>query len=158
MTKQGKWNKRTLWFLGFSFLAVAFIVVNGMLNVTASYSMSEWIMGFLFPEIPFGHPLYGQYQTVVRKIAHLAEYGALGMWLWFLKLSLEKSEKQIHGLFFCFTLLLIGMLDEFFQSLSQRSGRVSDIIIDLLGGLLGMAAAIGIHWIYVKIRNRRNRL
>lgn len=158
MTKHSKWNKSTLWFLGFSFFAAGCIVVNGLLNTTLSYGMSGWIMEIFFPEIPFGHPLYGQYQTVVRKLAHLVEYGALGMWLWFLKLSLAKSEKRIHGLFFCFALLLIGAADEFFQSLSQRSGGISDVVIDLLGGLLGMAAAIGMHWIYVKIRNRRSRL
>ncbi len=156
MMKQCKWNKGSVLFFVFSFCGALFIVGNGLLNVNVSYRMSEWIMGILFPEIPFGHPSFGQYQTLVRKIAHLAEYGALGMWLWFFKLSLAKMGRNVTGWFFCFVLLLIGVLDEFLQSFSQRSGTVSDVLVDLLGGLLGMAGAMAIYTIWKKFKNRRN--
>ncbi len=156
MTKQPKWNKGVVFFVVISFCSALFIVVNGLLNVTSSNSMSGWIMNILFPKLPDWHITYGQYQTVIRKIAHLAEYGALGMWLWFFKLSLATSGKKITGWFFCFLLLFLGVLDEFLQSFSQRSATVSDIVIDLLGGLLGMAGAMAIHRIWKICKNRRN--
>lgn len=156
MTRQRKWNKGTLWFLGLSLCGGLFIVINGFLSHAASHSISVWVMKVLFPNVPFTHPSFAHYEMLVRKIAHLLEYGALGMWLWFFKLSLGASNRKISGWWLVMAVFLVGALDEFLQSCSQRTGTVYDVLIDLLGGVLGMAAAMGIHKLWKLYQNRRN--
>ena len=156
MRKRFKNNKTLIFFLIFGVCSLAFIIVNGLLDANISHRISQTLMKVLFPNLQIYTEAYGVRETCLRKIAHLLEYGALGMWLWFFKLSLASSNRKISGWWILSTIFLIGVLDEFLQSRSQRTGTVYDVLIDILGGLLGMAAAVAIHKLWKRYKNRRN--
>ncbi len=155
MRKGYKENKALIFLLIVGLCSLAFIIVNGLLDANASHIISQRLMSFLFPDLQLYTEEYGIRETGIRKIAHLLEYGALGMWLWFFKLSLGVSNRKISGWWLVLTVFFVGALDEFLQSRSQRTGRVYDVLIDLLGGLLGMAVAMGIYKLWKLYQNRR---
>ena len=81
-------------------------------------------------------------EHIVRKLAHMAEFAALGF---FLTLCLRVYTKRLIA--FCSWPLLIGLFigvcDEFLQRfVPGRSGSIKDIFIDFAGVCGGTAAAI----------------
>jgi VanZ family protein len=77
-------------------------------------------------------------ETILRKIAHLAEYVILTFLIWRLffvrfKFSLSKSYWLALGIS-----LLYSIGDEIHQSfVDDRAGKVFDVLVDLLGILIG---------------------
>ena len=72
--------------------------------------------------------------TIVRKSAHFAEYMVLGIVLSIMNINLGKP-KLITILLICQS---VAVIDEFIQSFSGRSDKVSDIIIDICGAVTGI--------------------
>ena len=86
----------------------------------------------------------------IRKIAHFVEFGALGLECGILLLlsfvSLKKSKDSLgkpaavrylisYSAAFCGFGLLVGLLDESIQTLSDRGPSISDVWLDFLGFL-----------------------
>ncbi len=92
---------------------------------------------------------------VVRKCAHLTEYALLAGLLWRAIHQPVGIPRRWGG--WCDVALVLGLVglysatDEFHQTfISGRTGQVSDVLVDLVGGTLGL----GIGWLAQLIRTR----
>ncbi len=75
--------------------------------------------------------------TLLRKAGHFSEYFILGMLSMFTVLQSKFCHKKWMGPGFC---LLVASIDETIQLfVSGRSGQVSDVVLDLVGALCGIA-------------------
>lgn len=129
----------------FTFATVAtiiFIFSNSMQIADISSGKSGKVMELIngaFAKLGIGVALS---ETVVRKLAHIAEYAMLGFWL---TLTLRVYTRRVLSHFSWPLLfgLAIPVCDEFLQTfVSGRSGQVSDILIDFGGVCLGALAAM----------------
>ena len=79
---------------------------------------------------------YDLLHTLIRKIAHFAEYAVLTIcWLVFLKDNINNNYKKI--LFILFFVLITAIIDESIQLLHiDRTTSFYDVLIDFCGGLL----------------------
>lgn len=89
---------------------------------------------------------------LVRKLAHMTEYGVLGLVsmqvcaLW----SRSWSGRIWNSVSLC---LASATVDETIQLFVEgRSGQISDLWVDLSGVALGILAALVCHWIWKNIR------
>jgi VanZ family protein len=75
--------------------------------------------------------------VIVRKSGHFFEYMVLSIILG--SILIRTTEDSITGiinvLFIC---LIIAVFDEYYQSFTGRTSKVSDVLIDFFGGLLGV--------------------
>ena len=79
---------------------------------------------------------------IVRKIAHLAEYGALAVCMAFSVFAFRGRVGWLYGPLFGVG-ILVAALDEWLQSFSKgRSPAVSDALLDLGGVLLGFCVSL----------------
>ena len=97
------------------------------------------------------------YETnvLIRKLAHLFEYMVLAIILIiiFKLFSFRKSTLCTTTLFL---IILIGTLDEFYQSfIPGRSSLVSDVLIDTLGGVLAVILYLFLAEIRYLIKKRK---
>ena len=97
------------------------------------------------------------YETniLIRKLAHLFEYMVLAVILIiiFKLFSFRKSTLCTTTLFL---IILIGTLDEFYQSfIPGRSSLVSDVLIDTLGGVLAVILYLFLAEIRYLIKKRK---
>lgn len=78
----------------------------------------------------------------VRKSAHVIEFAVLGASLAFLLYYVKLVHgKRLYGVG-AFYALAVAVLDEYIQTLSDRSGMVNDIMLDFCGALIGVALAL----------------
>ncbi len=129
----------TLWLL--------FIWGNSLQTAVESSERSLGILAFLKPLLSSLGISEDLMHTLVRKLAHMAEFGVLGM-LWSAAV-LPNRKKLAKG--FCICLLIClgaAAVDETIQLfVPGRSGEVLDVCIDLAGSTLGIAfAAMLTHW------------
>ncbi|MBR3779328.1 MAG: VanZ family protein [Clostridia bacterium] len=96
-----------------------------------------WTKYFTLPNHPLGPSFF------VRKGAHLAEFGVLGV-LWC-------ACSRVYGRRFLWLFgLPIGVIDECLQLVSGRGALVADAIVDVAGYLLGCGLMLAIGWIWRK--------
>ena len=114
---------------------VIFIFSNSVQTSEASSEQSTEVRTIITPAL---EPIVGEGNVtirLVRKLAHLAEFGILGFELallmrkWFLPSFLMT--------------LLIAAADETLQIYSDRGAQISDVFLDFFGGCLGFAVGIG---------------
>ncbi len=93
--------------------------------------------------------------TMVRKLAHIAEYAILG----FLLMGTFYDERQNHRKTFLISwisAIIYAASDEFHQLfVPDRSGRISDVVIDSIGAGFGILGFILILFIISRYSNRR---
>lgn len=131
-------NKKDLFALIGIGIIVVFILGNALLDYNVSHAFSGWLVRLL------GLNTNGRVENndfLLRKIAHITEYACLGFLIQTAKTLWQKQGKSIS--FWCslFCLLGVGVLDEFIQSFSNRTSSVSDVLLDFMGGVLGMVLA-----------------
>ncbi len=74
--------------------------------------------------------------VIVRKCAHFAEYFILGILTTTTMLHMKWKHQWLYSIGFC---VGIACIDEFLQLfVSGRSGRVTDVMIDSAGALVGI--------------------
>ena len=102
---------------------------------------------WLFPEISNSQIL--DLHFAVRKAAHLTEYAVLAMFsLRALRLTIDVSILRIAGLTLVIVLAVAGV-DELRQAhLAMRTGSVWDIVINLVGGSIGVLLVIAVHRVF----------
>jgi VanZ family protein len=85
----------------------------------------------------------------VRKAAHLTEYAVLAMFsLRALRLTIDVSILRIVGLTLVIVLAVAGV-DELRQAhLDLRTGSVWDVVINLVGGSIGVLLVIAVHRVF----------
>lgn len=85
--------------------------------------------------------------TLTRKIGHILEYFALSFFFTaFLTNFFYITKNKIIIIFYSFLFITIyASLDEFHQTfIANRNGSITDIIIDTIGGILGIILSITI--------------
>lgn len=98
-----------------------------------------------------------KFQVLIRKIAHIVEYMVLGL-LFGVEILMQKPNWRVLMCGYClFSVLIIAVLDEHIQSFSDRTSSTGDIFLDFFGALIGFAFVIAIHFIYGKIKKRKER-
>ena len=121
-------------------LVTAFIFSNSMRNSVQSNEASDKVLGILAFVTDFFDKLFGEadWNYIIRKGAHLTEFGALGILVSALVFKVKVHfEKHLMG-YGLFYVLLVAVTDEFIQSFSDRTSSVKDVFIDFAGALLGI--------------------
>lgn len=142
--------KAWIWWLLALIGIVGFILTNGLLDYSASHAFSGWLVRLLGVDSKAGAET-GDF--LLRKLAHITEYSLLGLLTQTIRISLKKQGKNISIWLPLFCVLAVGVLDEFFQSFSNRTGAVSDVLLDFIGGIAGVLVATLIFCIVKKHKN-----
>jgi hypothetical protein len=102
------------------------------------------LLRWLFPDVSTATFL--MFHLWVRKLAHLTEYGLLGLLAFrALRLSLAVSVART-ALLGLVVVLAVAATDELRQSLlASRTGSLVDVGIDLAGGALGVCLIVALH-------------
>ena len=130
-------------------LFLVFIWGNSMMPASISKGVSGWlkdIINMLLSDAGGDKTLLGE--EVLRKIAHAAEFAALGM---VLMLLMEEGHKtKVAFLALCG--LGAALIDETIQLfVDGRSGQIKDIWIDLAGFVIGVLLV----WLIIGIAQKR---
>lgn len=81
------------------------------------------------------HPFHEK----LRKMAHMAEFGVLAIFIYSTTLNLSEIPLFYRMTSTLFFVLLTAVMDEFIQLfVPGRCSKVSDVLIDFSGGLLGL--------------------
>lgn len=132
---------------------------NSMRTSTQSAQQSGSLLAFLTPWLTALGIQPEGFHTILRKLAHLSEYGLLGV-LWTMELWLgphrEKRRGAMERLSFC---MLTAFLDETIQLfVPGRSGEIRDVWIDTAGAWTGIVITTCLVCIAAKFRNRNKNM
>lgn len=130
-------------------VTVAFIFSNSLLDKTDSLEQSDKAKGILTPILEFFVGEGNVTSHLIRKLAHFAEFGVLGLELFFLTKTLASFQ--------FFASLLIAVSDETIQLFSDRGSQVQDIWIDFFGACSGIVFGFAITEIIKFTINRRQK-
>jgi VanZ family protein len=145
---------------------VAFIFYNSLKTGDESAAQSnivtdtvQKIIGFFAPKSWIATATGAQYERLhsyVRTLAHFSEFGLLGAltaWCW-----RAYTSDKLCLLFPVCLALFIPVLDESLQFLTAgRVADTSDLFVDTLGGICGLAFAILTLWIGKAVLLRKRR-
>ena len=138
-------------------LGLSLIAVWGQscLSKAKSTVNSDLVVGMIVPvdEMKNGTEQefleYDRLAALVRKIAHVVEYAAVGFQIMCILYLWDKSRLRDHiTCLYCG--LTIALIDETIQIFSSRGPLVSDLWIDLAGITVGMGAAYLIRLIVMR--------
>ena len=126
-------------------LGLIFIGSTDLMSAQQTSRIIGPILRWFNPEISAA--AIAQVQFVVRKIAHVSEYAILATLLWrALRLGVAWTTKM--SILFVVTLCacaLFAASDEFHQSLvPSRTASAVDVLLDLVGALVGVAICIAV--------------
>ena len=115
-------------------LILVFIWGNSLMSAEVSHALSEWVKSLLKPFLAETAAVIQEENPIVRKLAHFAEFAALGFCLTWRSRLLGKPT---HGA------LLSGCgaaaLDETIQLfVPDRGPGIADVLLDSTGVLAGM--------------------
>ena len=130
------------------FFILAFIIYQGTRVSSVSLSYSDSIIYFIQSYI---HLDYVTLNFLIRKLAHFAEYMVLGF---ILALTIKKDNKISFSLLI---VLIVSILDEFLQGFIGRTSMVYDIVIDGIGGYIGILISAVISRIVSLYYNNENK-
>ncbi len=128
------------------FLTVGFIFSNSMPSIEESKAASDGFLEKLRPIFEFFVGKGNATEYFVRKLAHFAEFGALGFLL-----SLLFRRFSAWPFFIS---LAVAVSDETAQIFSQRGSQVQDVWLDFAGACFGF----GVGMIIVALFGKRKRL
>lgn len=100
---------------------------------------------------------YDKLHAIVRNIAHWTEYALLGASFAFCYVSW--TQKKIFLTLPILGIAIVPIVDECLQLFTAgRGAQVSDVLVDVFGGVCGLFFVIGVLWLTYKISYRkRNR-
>ena len=128
-------TKKRLWICtGLIAAILIFIWGNSLMPAQVSHALSEWVKGLLKPFLPENAPLTQEENGFLRKLAHFAEFAALGFCLAWRRGMLRKPQRT--GFFLG---AAAAATDEFIQCfVPNRGPGVADVLLDSCGVLTGM--------------------
>lgn len=89
---------------------------------------------------------------MVRKVAHFAIFGSLGLWLWLL---ISRYRKNFILPLAVIISALYACADELHQTfIPGRSGQIKDVLIDTAGAFTGALTAFILFFIWQKLKNK----
>lgn len=132
---------------------------NSMRTATQSDQQSTSLLSWLTPWLSAVGIQPEGFHAILRKLAHLSEYGLLGV-LWTIELWLgphgEKRRGTMERLSIC---MLTALLDETIQLfVPGRSGEIRDVWIDTAGAWTGIVITTCLACIAMKFRNRNKNM
>ena len=131
---------------------LAFIWGNSLLPAELSQAFSDWVKTFLVG-LATGEPSLGDGSGMLRKLAHFAEFTALGMVLSWLFGMLRKKK---HWPLVCG--VAAACVDETIQLfVPDRGPGLKDVLLDSCGVLTGMMLLYLGHTILSKKQHKCNR-
>lgn len=146
-------------------IVIAFVTVmylfssqNGTNSVNSSGKILDRIIGlFNLEELIKGFPeVYSNRNYLFRKSIHFTEYMVLGI----LMLNFFRFVFVNKKLMFSVTVLLCGIVstaDEIHQSfVPGRTPRVTDVVIDMSGVMLGVLICMGFFNFFVAVNGRKH--
>jgi len=119
---------------------LGFILINSMLNGRISQWLSHLPRRVVQLFIPYGKIKWLDVFLIhkIRKFAHFVEYMVFGMIV--SKYYLFKKRNVYRLINSIYIVLSIALVDETIQLISKRQSLVSDIWLDLSGGIVGILA------------------
>lgn len=135
------------------FLSLGFILINSMFGGSLSTYLSQIPRKVVQLFIPYGKIKWLDVFLIlkIRKFAHFVEYFALGIlvskYYYFKNKSLNRLLNTVY------IILSIAFIDETIQIFSGRQSLVSDIWLDLSGGIVGIL--VYLIYKYHKFRKRQ---
>ena len=119
-------------------VVLVFIFGNALLNNNLSTDISYGIRVFVEKIIPYGTFKWLDWflSKGLRKFAHFIEYFVLGLLI--SKYYLLKKKSIPHLLNSIYIVLTICFVDETLQSFVGRNAIISDMWLDLFGGIVGI--------------------
>jgi VanZ family protein len=136
------------------------VIAVGSSSAAAHGRMTGWAIAQLsrwFPGLALDSAACTQLSTVLldlRKPAHLLEYAVLALLVYRAATMLAPGSRRRSLAAAIVCCGLVGALDEFHQSFDPtRTGAVRDVLVDVLGGALGLACAAEVR----RWRERRRR-
>ena len=132
----------------------SFIWANSLQNSEKSNAQSGAVIDIIKPLLdPADKITRSDFSFGVRKAAHFAEFMLLGGEI--CALCLLRRSRQ----FFAppFALLLWATLDETIQKFTGRTSSVTDVLLDLCGGIFGVLLCLLICAAVKKLRRGRSR-
>lgn len=148
---------------GFVILCICitiFIFYNSLHDLYSSKEQSKVVSEAIQAIIDSNQTISDEsFHFIVRKAAHMIEFALLGVFCTGCVFLLSDSNRQrsIHSLFEpLFIVLFVAVIDEFIQSFLDRTSSVSDILLDFLGGIIGITVVYIIKHI-LQYKNKEKR-
>lgn len=145
-----------IFFLILSVVTVLFIWANSCLGRGASSEQSGVVRGFLqnFFEL-IGLPV-NVTMDVVRKIAHFAEFFLLGVEITLYTVwgrgIVGYDVVNLIG-----TVFAVGFVDETIQIFSKRGPAITDVWLDVFGGVVAIVLVIACYYLSTAGKKKRSR-
>lgn len=135
--------KRLTWLFGaLSVLMVAFIWSHSMMSRAQSSGESLSVLAWLAPMFKaVGITDEETAHGLLRKLAHFAEFAALGAFLGGFTVNLGHLRGQRFISLPLLMVLSVAVADEFIQLFSGRAAMVQDVVLDFAGGVAGFGFA-----------------
>ena len=152
----GRGSRRAVrFFLVTTALTLLFIWGNSLLSRESSQQTSDFVEVYVRPVL---HPALSPFMTAedidlieIRKLAHFAEFFALGFQLAILRYLL-RWVRTVSLLLLALLPLFVALVDEGLQFISARAPSLADVGIDWAGALTGIALAWGITALVSRLR------
>ena len=131
-------------------LVVAFIWGHSMMSREQSSGESLSMLAMLTPLLnALGITDAESVHGVLRKVAHFAEFAALGVTVCGFTVNLGRLRGQRLVSLPLLMVLSVAVTDEFIQLFSGRAAMVQDVVLDFVGGVTGLGFA-ALCWLLLK--------
>lgn len=137
--------------ISFFVICILTILWNTLDSPEVSTQKSMSVLSFLTSHTNGNNPFWYFVHYNVRRIAHFGEFFLIGVALVVCCISVKKRIKANIGNML-FVGLFLAVVDEAVQLLNNRGARVSDVLIDFLGVVIGM---ITTYMLYIMRRHYR---
>ena len=152
MRINAKINKWTVVFFILTLIATGFIFYNSMQNPVESEERSLAIVEHVQPILDAeGRMTQKAFNDMIRAFAHLAEFAMLGFSLGGLFVSLQGRAKEKLTRNVLLVAAGVAIADEILQYFTGRYTDIKDVMLDVLGALIGVLIIKA----GVKIRNKK---
>ena len=142
-----------LWIVGVLIIAnVAFIWGHSLMPKSISSGESGFFVQLLAPffEIFIGKGNFTDH--FIRKLAHFTEFCSLGI-LTTLFIVFWKNKISIHIISSPIFSIVVSIIDESLQGLTDRAPQLSDVLLDTSGVIVGFFIVLIIAWILTRAKS-----
>ncbi len=151
--------KRQHWLIFFGILTAAvmtFIFSHSMMSIPESAQQSSGWLALLKPILDPNNRLSEDFfHNLIRKMAHFAEFGALGVCVGGFTTNLGwLHDKRYLSLPMLIT-LATAVCDEFIQYFFERGSMVTDVVLDYSGALSGLFVVAVFVWMQQKLASEK---
>lgn len=147
--------RKVIAFALLALLMICFIWGNSLKTVEQSADQSapvaESLRPVLDPQEKIEKPVFHDF---VRKLAHVVEFFALGVFVTGFAVSLVAYLKKTLVSMPILLVLSVAVIDEYIQHFTKRGSLVTDVVLDFAGALAGLGCAWLLFWLwrYIKMR------